>query len=234
MILITGATQGIGYECARALLARTDSTVLITGRNAARLTTARARLPDGLRDRLLTRVCDQGRRRDVEQLGTYLGSDTADLEGAILNVGINPAFLEGPRRLHTVPATTIDDTVRTNCTHLLLLTTAVLDRLWARRAGSVVWIGSQAPSAGLPGAAVYCATKSFLSGLARAAHNEYAHRGIHVHLLHPALVRTPRTATTIDSFAATHGLAIHAADEVAATIVDHYLGVTNGAVEVAL
>ena len=234
MILITGATQGIGYECARALLARTDSTVLITGRGADRLAAARARLPDRLRDRLLTRVCDQGSRRAVEQLGTYLGSDTVDLEGAIFAVGVNPAFIEGPRRLHTVPATTIDDTVRTNCTHVLLLATAVLERLWARRAGSVVWIGSQAQSAGLPGAAVYCATKSFLSGLARAAHNEYAARGIHVHLLHPALVRTPRTAASVDRFARAHGLAVHAAEEVAATIVDRYLGVTNGAVEVAL
>jgi len=234
MILVTGASQGIGYECARALLARTDTTVLITGRCADRLAAARARLPKTLRERLLTRVCDQGCRRDVEELGTHLGSDSVGLEGAILNVGINPAFLEGPRRLHTVPAATIEDTVRTNCTHLLLLTTAVLDRLWARRAGSVVWIGSQAPVVGLRGAAVYCATKSFLSGLARAAHNEYAARGIRVHLLHPALVRTPRTAATVDRFAATHGLAVHAADEVAAAIVDSYLGLTNGAVEVAL
>ena len=113
-------------------------------------------------------------------------------------------------------------------------TTAVLDRLWARRAGTVVWIGSQAPAVGLRGAAVYCATKSFLSGLARAAHHEYAARGIRVQLLHPALVRTPRTAAIVDSFAATHGLAIHTAGEVAGTIVDRYLGATDGAVEVAL
>jgi len=233
VILVTGASQGIGFECARALLERSASPVLITGRSQARLDAARARLPQQLRERLSLRVCDQGCRRDVEALGAYLGSDV-ELDGAILNVGVNPAFLEGPRRLHAVGATAIDDTVRTNCTHLLLLTTAVLGRLWKRRRGCVVWIGSQAAAAGLPGAAVYCATKSFLSGLARAAHNEYAGRGIRVHLLHPALVRTPRTAATADRFAASHGLTVHAVDAVAASVVDRYLGVTDGAMEVAL
>jgi len=233
VILVTGASQGIGFECARALLARTGSGVLITGRSHARLDAARDLLPQELRPRLSLRVCDQGCRRDVEALGAYLGSDV-ELEGAILNVGVNPAFLDGPRRLHAVGAAAIDDTVRTNCTHLLLLTTAVLGRLWKRRSGCVVWIGSQAPAAGLPGAAVYCATKSFLSGLARAAHHEYAGRGIRVHLLHPALVRTPRTAATVDRFAATHGLVVHAADAVAARVVDCYLGVTDSAMEMAL
>jgi short-subunit dehydrogenase len=116
----------------------------------------------------------------------------------------------------------------------LLLTTAVLDRLWERRAGVLVWIGSQAPAVGLRGSAVYCATKSFLSGLARAAHHEYAARGIRVHLLHPALVRTPRTAATVDRFAASHGQpVVHTADEVASAVVDCYLGLTSAAVEVA-
>jgi short-subunit dehydrogenase len=233
MILVTGATQGIGFECARALLERTEATVVITGRNAERLEAARARLPESSRDRLMTRVCDQSSRDDVRGLCEWLA--TVDgLDGAILNVGVNPTFREGPRRLHTVSAATIEATVRTNCTHVLLLTTAVLERLWQRKTGTLIWIGSQASSVGLKGAAVYCATKSFLSGLARTVHNEYAPRGIRAHLLHPALVRTPRTAATVDRFAAAHGLFVHTAESVAASIVDRFVGEGAAAVEVAL
>lgn len=234
MILITGASQGIGYACAKALLARTDAKVLITGRDAPRLAAAREGVPPSQRERLFTRVCDQGCHGDVHRLGTFIASREAELEGAILNVGINPAFREGPRRLHTVSAATIEDAVRTNCTHLLLLTGAILGTLWARRAGTVLWIGSRAPVVGMRGAAVYCASKAFLAGLARSTHNEYASRGVRVQLLHPSLVRTPRTAATVDRFAAAHGQPVHSADDVAASIVEHYLCPSGDAVEVNL
>jgi len=231
VILVTGASQGIGYECAKVLLTRTTSEVVITGRSSARLTAARDALPPAVRQRLQTRVCDQCHRRDVEALAAYVASSASSLEIAILAVGVNPAFAEGPRRLHGVSATTIEDAVRTNCTHQLILTTAVLRAFWARRAGTLVWIGSRAAAVGLRGSAVYCATKSFLSGLARAAHNEYGPSGIRVHLLNPGLVRTPRTAGTVDQFAAAHGQPVHAADGVANAIVQRLLCPGDGAVE---
>ena len=37
MILVTGASEGIGYACARLLLERSDGPVLITGRSEAKL-----------------------------------------------------------------------------------------------------------------------------------------------------------------------------------------------------
>ena len=55
------------------------------------------------------------------------------LEGAILTVGVNPLYREGPRRLHSLDAATIDATIRTNCTHALRMSAA----LWAAFASSV-------------------------------------------------------------------------------------------------
>jgi NAD(P)-dependent dehydrogenase (short-subunit alcohol dehydrogenase family) len=140
----------------------------------------------------------------VDALATFLCGPQADVEGAILTVGVNPVYGEGPRRLHTLCAATIEEIIRTNCTHALLVTTVLLKRLRERKGGVLIWIGSQGAGAGLPGAGVYCATKSFSLGLARCAYNEYAGRGVRVHLAHPGLVRTPRTAAVADRFSAVH------------------------------
>ena len=234
MILLTGASQGIGFACAKALLERTPSEVMITGRSEARLRSARDGVPASCRERLLLRVCDQASASDVAALTVMLRDPRTALTGAILGVGVNPMYREGPQRLHRLAASTIDDTVRTNCTHTLLITAGILERLRKQAGGVLLWIGSQAPKAGLAGAALYCATKSFLSGLARAARNEYAGRGVRVQLLNPALVRTPRTVGVVDEFAAAHGLRVAEAEEIGNRIVDAYLSSDPGAAEVDL
>jgi short-subunit dehydrogenase len=234
VIVITGASEGIGYECAKALLERTNASVLVTGRCAEKLQRAREALPTPQRDRFRTLVCDQGDPRAVDELLTLLAAEKEPLEGAILAVGVNPLYREGPRRLHALAAGTIDDTIRINCTHTLRITSALLERFRRQRAGVVIWIGSQAARRGMPGAALYGATKAFLSGLAVAAHCEYADRGVRVHLLHPGVVRTPRTLLMADEFGAKHGIPIAEASDVARQIVDVFLTGDSAAVEMNL
>jgi len=234
MILVTGASEGLGFACATELLERTPSEVLITGRSEAKLRAARERIPPAHRARLSTLASDQSRRADVDALAAFLAGPHAAVEGAILTVGVNPLYSEGPRRLHMLCAATIEEVICTNCTHALLVTTVLLKRLREREGGVLMWIGSQGAEAGLPGAGVYCATKSFLSGLARCAHNEYAGRGVRVHLAHPGLMRTPRTAAVADRFSALRHVPVGDAGAVARRIVDLFLGGDSSTVEVDL
>lgn len=223
MYLITGASRGIGYECARVLLEQTDAPVMITGRSQAALVRARTSVAAHHRDRLLLHRCDQSHREDVDSLMSMLGDPATRLNGAILAVGVNPMYSPGPRRLHAVSAVTIEATIRTNCTHGVLLSGAILARLRKQRNGALVWIGSQVYKAGFPGGAIYGATKAFLSGLAIAALHEYASAGVRVHLVNPGPVRTPRTAHLIDDFAGRHGVAVQTAPWVAQKIVSMLL-----------
>jgi NAD(P)-dependent dehydrogenase (short-subunit alcohol dehydrogenase family) len=234
MILVTGASQGIGREVARAFLERTGSRVLITARREEGLARAREGMPALLRDRLDTVVCDQEDRRQVEGLSRAITASPATLEYVVLNVGVNPMYTEGPQRLHALGADTIESTIRTNCAHVMLLTAAVLDRFRRQRRGVLIWIGSMASWYGLPGAALYSATKSFLSGLARTAHREYSARGIRVHLAHPGPVRTPRTAAVVDGFAAKLGLEVKEPSLVADRIVGLAIDGADDSVEVDL
>jgi NAD(P)-dependent dehydrogenase (short-subunit alcohol dehydrogenase family) len=223
MILITGATQGIGYHCALAFLERTQFSIAITGRNGDRLERAKASLAPEHRARLVTRISDQSKPAEVDSLIEWLAEEREPIAGAILGVGVNPMYQQGPRRLEALDRETVESTIRTNCTHALLISTALLGRFRRQGSGVLIWIGSRAPRVGLRGAALYCATKSFLSGLAASAHNEYSARGIRLHLLHPGLVRTPRTAAVADRFGATHGIAVAEPCAVANRIVDRFL-----------
>lgn len=233
MYLITGASEGIGYATARALLNRTESPVMITGRSEAKLAAARKRLPDEQKQRLFPFRCDHSCREDVDALVDLI-AQRGDIAGAVLGVGVNPAWQDGARRLHLVAPTTVEETIRTNCTHTMLVTAALLALFRRQRRGTLVWIGSRAQAEGLPGTSVYCATKSFLCGLARCAHNEYAGRGIRVHVAHPGIVRTPRTAATADTFAHRHGLTVSEPDRIGSDLADLVLRASDAGVEVDL
>ena len=169
-------------------------------------------------------MCDQGEPDAVGRLRTVVAALDEPLEGAILTVGVNPLYKEGPRRLHALDVETIERVIRTNCTQTLILSAAILGRFRQQRSGVLIWIGSRAARLGMPGAALYGASKSFLSGLAIAAHHEYASRGVRVHVLHPGVVRTPRTSAVADDFAAKHEVVVSEAADVGRRVVDVFLG----------
>lgn len=234
MILLTGASQGIGLACARELLARTDSRVVVTGRDGGRLTKAREGLPGEHRARFEGRVADQAREDDVAALSAWVAESPEPLEGAILGVAANPLHTDGPSRIHALGAATIAATIRTNCAHTLLLTAALLERMRRQRHGTLIWIGSLAAHRGLPGGGLYAATKSFLIGLAQTARQEYGGRGVRVHLVHPGPVRTPRIGALSEGFTQRHGIAVAEADVVARRMIDLFLSGDGGPVEVDL
>ena len=190
-ILITGASSGIGFACARALVQAGARHLILTGRDEDKLTTARVQLQTSS-VRVDVQVCDQSRRSDVERLIEWL-----DVHGwpaaFIANVGVNPVHTHGPKKLHSVDADLVEQTIATNITHTIILLGRVLKAMRTQRCGRIVLVGSQGWEYGIAGQALYNLCKSSLVGLNNSVVSEYGGSGIFCHLLSPGLVLNERT-----------------------------------------
>jgi NAD(P)-dependent dehydrogenase (short-subunit alcohol dehydrogenase family) len=72
-------------------------------------------------------------------------------------------------------------------------------RTMAQRGGSIVNVTSRLAHVGLPGSAVYSASKGALHALTRGAAVEWAPLGIRVNAVAPGLTETPMIRTWVES-----------------------------------
>ncbi|MFD2936136.1 SDR family NAD(P)-dependent oxidoreductase, partial [Spirosoma flavum] len=82
-ILITGGTSGIGLELAKQLLTQGASTLIITGRDADRLSKIQTELPQ-----IYTIQSDVSKPEDIRNLYTFVTKQFPTLNMIINNAGI--------------------------------------------------------------------------------------------------------------------------------------------------
>jgi NAD(P)-dependent dehydrogenase (short-subunit alcohol dehydrogenase family) len=177
--LVTGATSGIGRAIA-VQLAALGAEVLIHGRDAERGAVVvkeiergggRARfVPADLRDPTeLQRLVEDVGHVDVliNNVGRSWFGATADLDVA-----------------------TFDDLFASNVRAPFFLVAACAPKMAAKGHGSIVNLSSMAGQIGLPGGAVYGATKAALSSLTRAWAAEFSPSGVRVNAIAPGPVYT--------------------------------------------
>ena len=185
-IFVTGATSGIGLECARAF-AQDGDNVLIAGRRADRLAAIKEDFEQQYGIRVDTLVLDVSKREDVD----------AKVKSAIeafggIDVLVNNAGLA--QGLDPFQDSTVEDAVtmiNTNVLGLLYVTKAVLPFMMAQNSGHIVNMGSTAGIYAYPGGAVYCATKAAVKMLADGIRMDTIATDIKVTTIQPGIVETP-------------------------------------------
>ena len=185
-IFVTGATSGIGLECARAF-AQDGDNVLIAGRRADRLAAIKEDFEQQYGIRVDTLVLDVSKREDVD----------AKVKAAIeafggIDVLVNNAGLA--QGLDSFQDSSVDDAVtmiNTNVLGLLYVTKAVLPFMMAQNSGHIVNMGSTAGIYAYPGGAVYCATKTAVKMLADGIRMDTIATDIKVTTIQPGIVETP-------------------------------------------
>ena len=179
MILVTGASSGIGRETALAC-ARMGAGVVITGRNADRLKETFEQLETSNKMQILA---DMTSKDDVEALVASL----PPLDGAVLCAG-NSITL--PLQFGTREK--FDDMFNVNFFAPIELLRLVYKKKVLQKGASVVLIASIGGTHSfMPGNGVYGASKAALNSVMKYAAREYASRKIRVNSICPGMVDTP-------------------------------------------
>jgi NADP-dependent 3-hydroxy acid dehydrogenase YdfG len=182
VVLVTGASAGIGRACAIAL-AREGTDLVITARRKDRLA-ALAREIEAAGVRVATVVGD-AREEDTAVQAVEAAKRFGRLDILINNVGVGIY-----KDIIDTTAAEYDHMVDTNVRSTFLFTRHAVPLMVAQKRGTILMISSMAGKYGFAGEAVYCATKFAQIGLAQALDKELRPHGIKVGAICPGGVKT--------------------------------------------
>jgi uncharacterized oxidoreductase len=179
-ILITGGTDGIGFELARQLLDR-GNTVIVTGRDPQRLADACRRLP-----RVHGIVSDVADAASIEALHAHVTARFPDLSVVVNNAGIMRNIdLTGPRSLADVTRE-----LDVNLRGPIQMVQQFLPHLRAQGQAAIVNVSSGLAFVPLAISPVYSAAKAALHAYTRALRVQLSASEVQVFELAPPPVET--------------------------------------------
>ena len=184
VVLITGASSGIGAACARLLGAR-EFEVILGARRQEKLQV----LADEIKaagGRALPLQADITRLEDIRNLV----AETLARHGRI-DILINNAGFGRMNWLENLdPSQDIERQIQTNLIGLIWLTREVIPQMIQRRSGHVINVASAASFVATPTYSIYAASKFGVRGFTDALRNEVSMFGVHVSGLYPGTVET--------------------------------------------
>jgi NAD(P)-dependent dehydrogenase (short-subunit alcohol dehydrogenase family) len=189
VIVVTGASRGIGEAIARAAV-DAGAKVVLASRKQADLDRVASALPS---DRVLAVACHTGKTEDVDALFAKALDKFGRVDGAVNNAATNPYF--GP--LLDTPDAAIDKTIEVNVKGYLYVARAFVKHVRARDSagsgatgGSIVNLASVAGTRAAPMQGIYGATKAAVISMTQTLAFELGSSKIRVNAIAPGLVET--------------------------------------------
>ena len=183
LVLITGATSGIGRAMARVLV-EAGAAVILHGRRSIDMESLKAELaagPGQVRDDYLVDLSAPGSA--LELCRCVQGNHQVDI--VINNAGFGHCGDYGE-----MPQDLLNGMTMVNMQAVADICRAFVPGFRQKRAGGILNVGSVASFFPTPGSALYGATKHFVAGLTDALHEELRPFGVHVTGLYPGRTHT--------------------------------------------
>ena len=185
LIVITGASQGIGAATAIAFARSETCRLVLVSRNTSKMdAVAEECAKTGSAAHVMT--CDVTDERAVSAL-----CESVQSRLGVPDVVVNNAGAFEPSMIAETTLSVWERQVAANLTSAFLVTTGFLDKMSIRGSGTFVFLGSVASIKGYPGGAAYCAAKHGVLGFARSLREECKDKGVGVVTLLPGATFTP-------------------------------------------
>jgi 3-hydroxy acid dehydrogenase/malonic semialdehyde reductase len=185
IVLITGATSGIGEACAE-LYAANNFDLIITGRREEKLNNLKQRLEKEFNVNITTLCFDVSQKDEVEKTLNNLPVELKRITILINNAGLS----QGLDSIQDGKISDWDTMIDTNIKGLLYVSKIVSNWMINEKTGHIINIGSIAGKQVYANGNVYCATKHAVDALNQAMRIDLLKFGIKVTGINPGAVET--------------------------------------------
>ena len=185
VVLITGASSGIGKACAFAF-AKEGANLILTARRLERLNEISESLIKENNIKVLTIEMDVRKYENVKKIISNLPKEWKTINILINNAGLARGF----SRLYEGEIDHWEEMIDTNIKGLLYVTRQVLPDMVERKTGHIINIGSTAGHEVYTNGNVYSATKYAVNALTQSIRLDVLDKNIKVSTVDPGMVRT--------------------------------------------
>lgn len=185
IVLITGASSGIGEACARKF-ASEGYNLILNARSGAKLNDIKENLISRYNIRVLLLPFDVRKREEAKQAISGLPAEWSNISILVNNAGL----VIGTDKEHEGNPDEWDTVIDTNIKGLLTMTRLVVPGMVERGKGHIINIGSIAGEAAYPGGSVYCATKAAVRTLTDGLRIDLVDTPLRVTNIKPGFVKT--------------------------------------------
>jgi NAD(P)-dependent dehydrogenase (short-subunit alcohol dehydrogenase family) len=187
VVLVTGASSGIGRGLA-VELARRGASVGLLARRRDLLEAAVDEISEA-GGRAMALPADVTHADQVRAAACELRRKFGYIDVLVANAGVG-----GTTYAVDLCEKEVTKVIRVNVIGAVNSVTAVIPHMVQRGSGHLVAISSLAGYRGLPKSAAYCASKAGVSALFESLRIDLAHTGVDVTIIHPGFIKTPLTA----------------------------------------
>lgn len=185
IVLITGASSGIGASCAK-VFAQAGAKLILAARRKEKLQEIADRLSKDFASEIYLIELDVRDRQAVETAINSLPEPWQNIDILINNAGLS----RGLSKLQEGDFQDWEEMIDTNVKGLLYLTRYVVPGMVTRGKGHVVNIGSIAGRQTYPGGNVYCGSKAAVRAISEGLKQDLLGTPIRVSCIDPGLVET--------------------------------------------
>jgi 3-hydroxy acid dehydrogenase/malonic semialdehyde reductase len=185
IVLITGASSGIGEACVLACAAA-GANIIMAARRAEKLKDLAARIEDEFKVHTLSLQLDIMDPVAVVEAFANLPTEWSNIDILINNAGI--ALTKD--HLNDTSLADIQTMINTNLNGLIYITKCVLPNMLTNNHGHIINIGSTAGQLPYAGGSVYCATKAAVIAFTDALKKDLLGTQLRVSHISPGMVKT--------------------------------------------